>query len=413
MSKKFKAKIPELRFFEFSEDLDLKYLGEIFDFKNGINADKSQYGQGIKFINVLDIINRDPIYYDSIIGRINISDQEFQKSNVQYGDVLFQRSSEIREEAGQSNIYLDKNRDATFGGFVIRGRPKVKFNPIYFNYLLKTSSVRKEITDRSGGSTRFNVGQDSLSQIPVLVCSSLDEQEKIASFFEAIATRLTQLRRKYELLQTYKRGVMQKIFSQEVRFSRDNGKSFADWEERKLGELTYKAGNKNKDNIQYPIYSINNKTGFVPQSEQFEGVDSNERGYNITLYKIISKNTFAYNPARINVGSIGFSGELENIIVSSLYVCFKTKNEIDDMYLFQYFNTSEFNKSVLRSLEGGVRDYLFYENFSDIKVPLPSIREQVKIVEFLKLIDKKIEAISKLIDLTEQFKKGLLQKMFV
>jgi type I restriction enzyme, S subunit len=413
MSKKFKAKIPELRFFEFSEDLDLKYLGEIFDFKNGINADKSQYGQGIKFINVLDIINRDPIYYDSIIGRINISDQEFQKSNVQYGDVLFQRSSEIREEAGQSNIYLDKNRDATFGGFVIRGRPKVKFNPIYFNYLLKTSSVRKEITDRSGGSTRFNVGQDSLSQIPVLVCSSLDEQEKIASFFEAIATRLTQLRRKYELLQTYKRGVMQKIFSQEVRFSRDNGKSFADWEERKLGELTYKAGNKNKDNIQYPIYSINNKTGFVPQSEQFEGVDSNERGYNITLYKIISKNTFAYNPARINVGSIGFSGELENIIVSSLYVCFKTKNEIDDMYLFQYFNTSEFNKSVLRSLEGGVRDYLFYENFSDIKVPLPSIREQVKIVEFLKLIDKKIEAISQLIDLTEQFKKGLLQKMFV
>jgi type I restriction enzyme, S subunit len=104
MSKKIKAKIPELRFSEFSGDLELKYLGEIFDFKNGINADKSQYGQGIKFINVLDIINEDPIYYDSIIGCVDITDQEFQKSDIQYGDVLFQRSSEIREEAGQSNI---------------------------------------------------------------------------------------------------------------------------------------------------------------------------------------------------------------------------------------------------------------------------------------------------------------------
>jgi type I restriction enzyme, S subunit len=413
MSKKIKTKIPELRFSEFSEDLDLKYLGEIFDFKNGINADKSQYGQGIKFINVLDIINRDPIYYDSIIGYVDISDQEFQKSNVQYGDVLFQRSSEIREEAGQSNIYLDKNRDATFGGFVIRGRPKFEFNPIYFNCLLKTSSVRKEITDRSGGSTRFNVGQDSLSQIPILICNSLAEQEKISSFFEAIFTHLTQLYRKHQILQTYKRGVMQELFSQGIRFERDNGKSFPNWEERKLGDLTYKVGKKNKDNIQYPIYSINNKLGFVPQSEQFEGVDSNERGYDITLYKIISKDTFAYNPARINVGSIGFSGELENIIVSSLYVCFKTTTEMDDLYLFQYFKTLDFNKSVLRNVEGGVRDYLFYENFSNIKIPLPSIREQVKIVEFLTLINQKIKAIAQQIDLTEQFKKGLLQKMFV
>jgi type I restriction enzyme S subunit len=203
MSKKGKKNAPELRFPEFAEDLKLSYLGEILDFKNGINADKSQYGKGYKFINVLDIINEAPIYYETILGSVEIQEREFQKNDVQYGDILFQRSSEIREEAGQSNIYLDKNQKATFGGFVIRGRPRVKFNPIYFNYLLKTDFVRKEITDRSGGSTRFNVGQNSLSEVPVFISNSLEEQEKIGFFLGAIDTRLNQLRRKRELLQTY------------------------------------------------------------------------------------------------------------------------------------------------------------------------------------------------------------------
>ena len=98
-----------------------------------------------------------------------------------------------------------------------------------------------------------------------------------------------------------------------------------DWAIKKLGELTFKVGEKNKAGIKYPIYSINNKEGFLPQSDQFEGMDSNDRGYDITLYKMIERNTFAYNPARINVGSIGYSGELHDIIISSLYVCFKTK----------------------------------------------------------------------------------------
>ena len=111
MKKKVKKLVPELRFSEFEEPLTLEHLGKIFDFKNGINADKSQYGSGKKFINVLDIINNAPIFYDSIIGSVNVGEKEFQKNNVKYGDILFQRSSEIREEAGQSNVYLDKDKE--------------------------------------------------------------------------------------------------------------------------------------------------------------------------------------------------------------------------------------------------------------------------------------------------------------
>jgi type I restriction enzyme S subunit len=219
--------------------------------------------------------------------------------------------------------------------------------------------------------------------------------------------------KKKALLEAYKKGVIQKIFKQEIRFRDEEGKAFAKWEVRKLGTLTTKTGKKNKENIKYPVYSINNKEGFLPQSDQFSGMDSNERGYDISMYKIIKENTFAYNPARINVGSIGFSGKLNDIIVSSLYVCFQTTDELDDYYLLQYLDTFDFNKAVLRNAEGGVRVYLFYENFSIIKIPLPSVKEQQRIASFFKKIDKGIEQAIDKIRQAQEYKNGLLQKMFV
>ena len=195
------------------------------------------------------------------------------------------------------------------------------------------------------------------------------------------------------LLRLYKQGILQRLFSQELRFKKSDKEYFPDWAIKKLGDVTFKTGTKNKESIKYPIYSINNKEGFLPQSEQFDGMDSNDRGYDISMYKIITTNTFAYNPARINVGSIGYSGNLNNVIVSSLYVCFKTTDEINDEYLMVYLKSSDFNKAVLRTVEGGVRNYLFYENFSSIDLPVPSILEQVKIAEFISVIDSKILAI--------------------
>jgi type I restriction enzyme, S subunit len=411
MNKKVKKNTPQVRFAEFSESLEPKYLGEMLNFKNGINADKSQYGQGIKFINVLDIINKDPIYYDSIIGYVDITDQEFQKSDVQYGDVLFQRSSEIREEAGQSNIYLDKTRNATFGGFVIRGRPKkAKFNPIYFNYLLKTDAVRKEITDRSGGSTRFNIGQDSLSQIPILVCVSPAEQEKIANFLGAIDTRLTQLRRKHELLQTYKQAVIQKIFSQQIRFKRNRGNSFPDWEEKKLGLFLHEHQERVCADTDLPIYS-SSRQGLRPQKEYFADRELDNEGE----YKVVPNKYFVYRlmsddlTFRFNINETG-----KSIAASREYPVFTTTAQLDSNFLFYKLNFSQdFSRFAIEQKRGGTRTRLYYKTLSSWKTSFPTIKEQEKIADFLISIDQKIEAVAKQIDLTEQFKKGLLQKMFV
>ncbi len=196
----------------------------------------------------------------------------------------------------------------------------------------------------------------------------------------------------------------------ELRFSEFKGS--ADWKRTSLGKITSVISNRNKKNEDLPVYSINNKEGFLPQSKQFDGINSKNRGYDISLYKIVKKNTFAYNPARINIGSIGYSGNLEDVIISSLYVCFKTKADIDDYFLNHFFKSNEFLREVRRNTEGGIRSYLFYKSFSNIKVFTPSISEQQKIATCLSSLDDLITAHKDRLDALQRHKKGLMQNLF-
>ena len=141
-------------------------------------------------------------------------------------------------------------------------------------------------------------------------------------------------------------------------------------------------------------------------------MDSEARGYDISAYKIIGKHTFAYNPARINVGSIGYSGELRDILISSLYVCFKTADDVDDNFLMCFFNSYIFNQAVESSVEGGIRSYLFYENFSRISIAIPSLYEQKRIALCITSIEDMIKNANEQINLLEKHKKGLLQQLF-
>ncbi len=185
-----------------------------------------------------------------------------------------------------------------------------------------------------------------------------------------------------------------------------------DWKQTRLGNLIYKTDKKNKENLNLPVYSINNTEGFIPQAEQFEGRNSNDRGFDISIYKIINESTFAYNPARINVGSIGYSYDLNNVLVSSLYVCFKTEQQLDDTFLLQFLKTYNFSTSVLRYEEGGVRKYLFFDNISKIPISIPTIHEQKRIANFFTILDNKINQLKEKKALLEEYKKGMMQKIF-
>ena len=184
-----------------------------------------------------------------------------------------------------------------------------------------------------------------------------------------------------------------------------------EWEKCILGDITENFNLRNKDKIQYPMFSVTNDRGFVPQSEQFEGRDM--VGEDIKAYKIIHTNDFAYNPARINVGSIAmYTGE-KPCMISSLYVCFKTTKEVNNEWLMQLLKTPKMNYYYNVNGEGGVRVYLFYPNFARIRMSIPNIEEQKKIAKLLNLIDERIATQNKIIDKLQSLIKGIGKQLFM
>ena len=158
------------------------------------------------------------------------------------------------------------------------------------------------------------------------------------------------------------------------------------WEQRKFSDITFLAGEKNKENIPYESYSVTNEHGFIPQNEQFENGGTMATA-DKSMYYIVSKNSFAYNPARINVGSIGYYDKPENVIVSSLYEVFKTVDDIDDRFLWHWFKSDAFQKMIEQYQEGGVRLYFYYDKLCMCSLSIPSLREQQKIGKQLDTLD--------------------------
>ena len=183
-----------------------------------------------------------------------------------------------------------------------------------------------------------------------------------------------------------------------------------EWEKCTLGDITRNFSLRNKDQIQYPMFSVTNSRGFVPQSEQFE--DREMMGEDIKAYKIIHEGDFAYNPARINVGSIAKYDNSEPCMISSLYVCFKTIPQIDKEWLMQLLKTPKMNFYYNVNGEGGVRVYLFYPNFARIRTSYPSLAEQQKISSFLSLLDQRIETQRKIIEDLKKLKDAISNQNF-
>lgn len=288
----------------------------------------------------------------------------------------------------------------------------------FFEHYFKGNSWHNYLRAKANYGARFdriNIGTKEFMDMPIPY-PSLAEQKKIADCLSSLDKYIDATKRKLELLKEHKKGLMQRLFpakgktTPELRFP--EFQNDGEWQIVSLGEITSVVNRRNKSNRSLPIYSINNAEGFVPQSQQFAGMDSEARGYDISAYKIIGKHTFAYNPARINVGSIGYSGELKDILISSLYVCFKTMDNVDDDFLMCFFNSYIFNQAVESNVEGGIRSYLFYENFSRIKIAIPSLYEQKRIASCITSIEDMIKQTNKQICLLETHKNGLLQQLF-
>ena len=198
------------------EKWEEKQLGEMLEFKNGVNVDKEKYGKGVKMISVLDILSNKPLMYDEIRNSVDLTKDELNTYSVHYGDILFQRSSENYEDAGSSNVYIDKEQIATYSGFVIRGKKKYEYNPLCLNAILKLSSVRNQITKGAAGAQHINVGQDSLAKVQVCL-PSLQEQNVIADILSNAEKEISILKQQLKNYKKQKQGLMQKLLTGQWR----------------------------------------------------------------------------------------------------------------------------------------------------------------------------------------------------
>ena len=243
---------------------------------------------------------------------------------------------------------------------------------------------------------------------------TIEEEDVIASFFTTIDAQISASTSRLASLKQIKAASLQAMFPQEgetvpkLRFKGFEG----EWEKHYFSSLTYNAGIKNRDNLPLESYSISNEYGFIPQNEQFEN-GGTMASADKRMYYIVSPNSFAYNPARINVGSLGYYSGKKEVIVSSLYEVFKTEDIVFDDFLNYWFKTNLFKKQINLYQEGGVRLYFFYDKLCKCDILLPSKAEQRAIASYFTNLDRQITLQSQRLEKLKQIKAACLDKMFV
>ena len=277
---------------------------------------------------------------------------------------------------------------------------KLNAEPLFTVYACY-KKLQSELNAVQGTSIK-GITKDELLAKTVMV-PQYAEQQQIGAFFSQLDNLITLHQRQPFLHSPPDISLIVQLTPPFYTFS---------WEQRKFSDITFPAGEKNRDNLPLESYSITNEHGFVPQDEKFEN-GGTMREADKRMYYIVSPNSFAYNPARINVGSIGYQNIGKNVIVSSLYEVFKTSEDVDDRLLWHWFKSPDFQKLIMQLQEGGVRLYFYYDKLCMGEVSLPSLEEQRKIGKLFDTLDNLITLHQRELEKLQNIKKSMLEKMFV
>ncbi len=412
-------KIPKLRFPEFEKGITnsvyKKYLfTDIFTFSTGKNIKQQEAHPDFK----IPCVRYGELYHmyneviDKIINRTNLDKSElrFSKGN----EILLPSAGEDPLDIGSASALTLKN--IAIGRTINILRPLIKdvYSPIYVSYYIN-GKLRRKISTLAKGSTISNVYNTDLKKLEILLPSLL-EQQKVANCLASLDKNNKLESEKLDSLIDHKKGLVQQLFPTEretkPQYRFKEFENDENWKSISLGDLISKNSLKNKELKYTLVQSVSNKYGFVNQNEYFE----NRRiaSKNTSNYYIIKKGCFAYNPSRINIGSLAYKFDDEISIISPLYISFKAKKGflVDD-FLLNWFSTEEFILQMKDSIKGGVRDTLSYNSLIEIKISVPfSIQEQQKIASCLSSADNLIQEQTYKIEALKEHKKGLIQKLF-
>ena len=391
------SNVPKLRFSEFEGDWQTKRLNALVtSIDSGWSPDCDSRPATLNEWGVLKTTSTTWSGYDekenkklpdSLVARPNIEVQE--------NDILITRAGPVNR-VGVVAFVSSTRPMLMLSDKLIRIRSSEEVHPPFLSRSISGVGVQKYLAARKSGlaEAQANISQDILRKAPVKVPPTKLEQQKIAAFLTAVDTKIEQLTKKVQLLQQYKKGVMQKIFSQEIRFKADDGSEFPEWSVRRLSELTIKkastlVASSIEDNTgTFPVYGA---TGFIKLIDFYTEEDP---------YISIVKDG-------AGVGRVLLC-EQKSTVLGTLDII-KNAPEMDLYFILMLLQLIDFTKYVT----GSTIPHIYYKDYSSEKVNVPTLAEQNKIAHFLGAIDSKLAQVSSQLDIAKTFKKGLLQQMFV
>ncbi|HEI7083565.1 TPA: restriction endonuclease subunit S, partial [Staphylococcus aureus] len=394
----------------FEGEWEEKKVGELLEFKNGLNKGKEYFGSGSSIVNFKDVFNNRSLNTNNLTGKVNVNSKELKNYSVEKGDVFFTRTSEVIGEIGYPSVILNDPENTVFSGFVLRGRPKSGIDLINNNfkrYVFFTNSFRKEMITKSSMTTRALTSGSAINKMKVIYPVSAKEQRKIGDFFSKLDRQIELEEQKLELLQQQKKGYMQKIFSQELRFKDENSEDYPHWENSKI-EKYLKERNERSDKGQMLSVTIN--SGIIKFSELDRKDNSSKDKSN---YKVVRKNDIAYNSMRMWQGASGRSNY--NGIVSPAYTVLYPTQNTSSLFIGYKFKTHRMIHKFKINSQGLTSDTwnLKYKQLKNINIDIPVLEEQEKIGDFFKKMDILISKQKIKIEILEKEKQSFLQKMFL
>ena len=380
--------VPNLRFPEFDGEWETHRLGELVEIKSGVSP-----------TGIIDENGLFPFYKVEQLNNCYVELNEtpyltMQSSVPVHGIIFPKRGAAImtnKIRIASKPCQLDTNLMA----LIIENNEKVDYKFLF--YFIARYNLSK-IADTSTIPQINNIHINPLK----ITLPSFKEQQKISALLTVLDLKIDTQRKIIEDLKKLKDAITHSHYRNELSHS-----PMA----YNIGQYITQVSKRNKDARIDRVLSVSNKYGFINQDEQFE--DREVASADTSNYKIVHKGDFAYNPARINVGSVARLQEFENGIVSPMYVCFTAKKGLLPAYFELYLSTNIFKHEMNKRLEGSVRLCLTYESLCNIKIALPEFNVQKDFVSKVSAILTKIRAEERLLYLYHNCKQYLLSQMFI
>lgn len=406
---------PTLRFKEFESKVEVKKLGNISNIVVGfVGTVSDQYcdpNEGIPFVRTQNVREG---YFS--IENLEYVTKEFHKKNkksqIFNGDVLIAR---VGANMGMVCAVENLNTEANCANVIII-KKNSQLNSQYLSLFLNSENGQKQIHSGGAGGAQavFNTTLAKEISFPYF---PLQEQTKIASFLSAVDEKISQLTQKHQLLSQYKQGMMQKLFSQQIRFKADDGSEFGEWDKVPLDDCVDILTNglsldQNTNGNGFQVTRIETISNF--------NIDLNRVGYvdtqsDISSYKLVIGDILFSNINSIShIGKVVYVDKDYDIYHGMNLLRIQFKRNLDKKFMFYQLSQKKLKQHFESIANKAVNQASINQTaLKKTELCTPCLEEQTKIANFLSSIDQKIEVTAQQIEQAKQWKKGLLQQMFV